>query len=409
MRKLQKFTAREVSNIKKPGRHGDGGGLWLQVTAAGTKSWLFRFSRAGKARAMGLGPFPTVSLAAARERATECRKMLLAGIDPIEARLASRKTAQAETARAITFKTAAEKLVAAHEAGWRNEKHAAQWRSTLATYCYPIAGDLAVAAIDTAIVMKILEPIWTAKPETASRVRGRIEKVLDWASARGCRYGENPARWRGHLDKLLPAPGKVARVKHHAAIPYAELSGFMAELRAQGGTAARALEFSILTAARTSETLRARRCELDLAAGIWTVPADRMKAGIEHRVPLSDRAIEILATLPKGEIVFPGAKPGEPLSGMALLMTLRRMGRGAFTVHGFRSTFRDWAAETTGFSGDVCEAALAHTIRNRSEAAYRRGDMLEKRRRLMDAWADFCASPVRSGINVLEMRKGKTA
>jgi len=380
-----------VARATKPGRYADGGGLYLQVSQSGTRAWLFRFMRDGTARHMGLGPVRDVSLAEARTKASECRKVLLSGADPIEQRQAARVTAKFDSARAITFKECAERHIRAQEAGWKNATHRAQWKSTLATYAYPVIGDLPVAVVDTALVLKVIEPIWGTKPETAGRLRGRIEAVLDWARARGFRQGENPARWRGHLDKLLPARRKLARVKHHAALPYAEIPSFMTELRAREGVGARALEFAILTASRTGEIVNARWSEIDTAAKLWTIPAERMKAGREHRVPLSARALEILKALPReGDFVFIGARANRPLSNMALLETLRRMGRGDLTTHGFRSTFRDWCAERTAYARDVAEMALAHAIKDQTEAAYRRGDLFEKRRRLMSDWAKYC-------------------
>ncbi|HJU16855.1 MAG TPA: integrase arm-type DNA-binding domain-containing protein [Stellaceae bacterium] len=377
----------------KPGMHADGGGLYLQVTESGARTWIYRFMLNGRAREMGLGPLHTIALAEAREKARECRKLRLEGIDPIEARNAKKTEARLAAATAMTFRECAEACIAAHKAGWKNSKHAAQWPSTLTTYVYPIFGDLPVQAIDTGLVMKALEPIWTAKPETASRVRGRIESVLDWATARGYRKGENPARWRGHLENLLPKKSKVQRVEHHAALPYGEIGEFMAALRQQDGIAARALEFAILTAARTGEVIGARWEEFDLTERTWTVPGERIKAGKEHRVPLSGRALAILeemAAIRQSDFVFPGGRAGRPLSDMALLMTLRRMGRGDLTAHGFRSTFRDWAAERTNFPSEVAEMALAHTVPDKVEAAYRRGDLFQKRRQLMEAWAKHC-------------------
>jgi integrase len=346
----------------KPGMHADGGGLYLQVTESGARTWIYRFMLHGRAREMGLGPLHVFSLAEARERARECRKFRHEGIDPIEARNAKKAEARLAAATAMTFKQCAEAYIDAHKAGWKNPKHAAQWPSTLTSYVYPIFGNLPVQAIDTALVMKAIEPIWTAKPETASRVRGRIESVLDWATARGYRKGENPARWRGHLENLLPKKSKVQRVEHHPALPYDEMGAFMAALRKQGGIGARALEFLILTAARTGEVIGARWEEFDLDQRIWTVPAERMKGEREHRVPLSDRAfaiVEEMAAIRSGEFVFPGGQIGRPLSNMALLMTLRRMGRLDLTVHGLRSTFRDWAAERTNFPTEVAEMALS--------------------------------------------------
>jgi integrase len=313
----------------------------------------------------------------------------------------------------MTFRNVAKAYLAAHEAGWRNPKHRAQWRATLDAYAMPHMGDLPVADVMTGHVMAALEPIWTAKPETATRVRGRIEAVLDYAAARGWRTGENPARWRGHVANLLPARGRLARVVHHAALPWEDIAAFLTDLRGRAGMGARALDFTILTASRTNEALGARWQEIDLAEGVWTVPAERMKAGREHRVPLSDTALAILrALLPlrpadddKGAaFVFPGARKGRPLSGMAMLMLLRRMERGDLTAHGFRSSFRDWAAERTSYAREVAEEALAHTLRDKTEAAYRRGDLFEKRRRLMDDWAAFCAKPAAEGATVTPIR-----
>lgn len=307
----------------------------------------------------------------------------------------------------MTFKDAAERYIAAHRAGWRNAKHAAQWGATLKAYAEPIIGESSVQTIDVGLVLKLLEPIWSKKPETASRVRGRIESILDWATARGLRRGENPARWRGHLDKLLPARGKVCKVRHHAALPYAELPGFLAQLRERESVAARALEFAILTAARTGETIGTTWGEISWTDRVWTIPGARMKAGKEHRVPLCDRALAILEEMQRLQpvsdadaYVFPGSKRGQPLSNMAALMLLRRMKRDDLTVHGFRSSFRDWAAERTNFPSEAAEMALAHAVGDKVEAAYRRGDMFEKRRRLMDAWAGYCAHAAQTGAVV---------
>jgi integrase len=394
-RTIGKLTALAITQAKRRGYYGDGGGLFLQVSASGAKSWVFRFKESGKLREMGLGPTHTVSLAEARQKALECRKVRLDGRDPIEARKAMRTQVRLDAAKAMTFAACAERYIASHKAGWRNPKHAAQWPATLGTYVYPVFGSLPVQAVDVGLVMKAIEPIWVQKPETAGRVRGRIESVLDWATARGYRRGENPARWRGHLENLLPKKSKVRRVEHHAALPYPEIGGFMGELRQQEGTAARALEFAILTAARTGEVIGATWNEIDFAEQLWTVPAERMKAGKEHRVPLSDAALAILEDLRKVQqdnFVFPGGKAGRPISNMAMLMLLRRMGRGDLTAHGFRSSFRDWAAERTGFPAEVPEMALAHTVSDKVEAAYRRGDLFQKRRQLMDAWARHCAT-----------------
>jgi integrase len=403
MRFSNRLSAMRVARATKPGRYADGGGLYLQVSQSGTRAWIFRFMHNGAARHMGLGPVRDVSLAEARTIAGECRRLLLSGADPIEQRRTTRLKAKFDSAHAMTFKQCAEKHIEAHEAGWKNAKHRAQWKSTLATYVYPVIGGLPVAAIDTALVLKAIEPMWATKPETAARLRGRIEAVLDWARARGFRHSENPARWRGHLDKLLPARRKVERVKHHAALPFAEIPAFMAELRTREGVSARALEFAILTATRTGETINARWSEIDTAGKIWTIPAERMKRDREHRVPLSARVLEILQALPReGDFVFIGARINRPLSDDALLKTLERVGRDDLTTHGFRSTFRDWCAEQTAYARDVAEMALAHAIKDQTEAAYRRGDLFEKRRRLMSDWAKYCSlAPVTANVVAL--------
>jgi integrase len=319
-------------------------------------------------------------------------------VDPIEARKADRAQAALDDAKAITFKEATQRYIAAHRAGWKNPKHTPLWENTLAAYAEPVIGKISVQAIDTGLVLRVLEPIWRTKPETAGRVRGRIEVILDWAKSRGLRQGENPARWRGHLQYQLPARSKVRRVKHHPALPYAELPCFMAKLREQEGIGARALEFTILTAARTGEIIGAKRSEASTADMLWTVPAERMKAGKEHRVPLSGRALTILrdvTALETGDdtFIFGGGKQGKPPSNMTMASVLHRMGYANVTVHGFRSTFRDWAAERTDFPNEVVEMALAHAVSNRVEAAYRRGDLFEKRRQLMSEWSNFCNTP----------------
>jgi integrase len=391
--------------------YADGGGLYLRVTTDGTKNWVYRYMLAGRPRWMGLGPLALYGLQEARGKALDARRMRHEGTDPIDARRADRMRAQLDAAKAITFKACAESYINAHRAGWRNGKHAAQWEGTLATYAEPIIGALPVQSIDTALVMKVIEPLWTTKPETASRLRGRIEAILDWAKVRTYREGENPARWKGHLDHLLPAPTKVRQVQHYSAMAYAELPSFVSELRVQTAVAARALEFAILTAARTGEIIGARWSEIDLLDKTWTVPASRMKAGKEHRVPLSARALAILEEMQThhtrdDDFVFPGGKAGKPLSNMALLMLLRRVGRDDLTAHGFRSTFRDWAAERTNFPSEVAEMALAHAISSKVEAAYRRGDMFEKRRRLMQQWATFCTTaPPQEASNVSPIRQ----
>jgi integrase len=366
----------------------------------------------GRAREMGLGPRALYSLAEARAAAQEARKLRHQGIDPIEARRAAKVQKRLDAAKAMTFQECAHAYIAAHRAGWRNGKHAAQWEATLATYAGPVIGAFPVAAVDTALVMKVIEPLWATKPETASRLRGRIERVLDWAKVSGYRIGENPARWRGHLDHLLPARSKVRKVEHHAALACAELPSFRVELCDKEGIAARALEFAILTAARTGEVIGARWSELDLLDKTWTVPTERMKARREHRVPLSASALAILEEMQghragNDGFVFPGGKNGKPLSNMAFLMLLRRMGRGDLTAHGFRATFKTWASERTSFQNEVVEAALAHVTGSKVEQAYQRGDMFEKRRRLMAAWSEFCTTePPAHGKVVAMQRRG---
>ena len=383
--KSKGLTARKVETAK-PGKYEDGHGLRLVVSPNGARKWVFRFMRTGRRVEMGLGSMPTVSLSQAREKAAEARRLVSAGKDPVAARRAERAAGPEET-----FGPFALRLIDTIETGFRNEKHRAQWRTTLTTYAAPI-WNRRLADIDTDDVLACLKPIWQAKAETASRVRGRIERVLDAAAARGLRSRDNPARWRGHLANLLPKRQKLSR-GHHAAMPFDDVPAFIARLRNAEGVSACALEFTILTAARSGEVLGARWSEIDLDAKVWTVPAGRMKASREHRVPLPDRAVEILSALAAmkiGDYVFPGAKRDKPLSVMALTMVMRRMGLGAFTVHGFRSAFRDWAGERTDYARELAEAALAHVVGDATERAYRRGDALEKRRELMEAWSAFC-------------------
>jgi integrase len=390
----------------RPGRYADGDGLYLLVRSAKAAFWVFRFTRDGRMREAGLGRGRgrnAVTLADARVKAAAYHRLVRAGIDPLQQREAeaaeAKASAQAAAARAISFRAVARFYLDAHESGWRNAKHRQQWQNTLDTYAMQHMGDLPVAEVGTAHVLAALEPIWHAKPETAKRVRGRIEAVLDYARTREWRSGENPARWRGHLSNLLPARSKVAKIEHHAALPWREIGAFLATLRAQHGMAALALRFTILTAARTGEAINSRWSEMDLSAAVWTVPEGRMKAGREHRVPLSDAALAVLrevAPLRPADgdgFVFPGQRQGRPLSNMAMTVLLRRMKRGDLTVHGFRSSFRDWCAEATGIQREVAEAALAHVIGDKAEAAYQRGDLLQKRRHLMDEWASFCAAP----------------
>ncbi len=389
-------SARSVQTEKVAGYHRYGPGLYLQVSPGGTKAWIFRFKSpvSGKQREMGLGSVGILSLAKARERAIECRQQMLRGFDPIEERNSGRRLQQLEQARSITFQQAAEQCIESKKHEWKNAKHGQQWVNTLTTHAYPTIGKLSVAALDTALVLRVLEPIWTKKAETASRVRQRIETVWDWAKARGYVTGENPARLRGHLDKILSKTSKIKRVKHHPALPYKQINPFIVALRKQKGSTPLALEFLILTAARTGEVTGATWSEIDLEDNVWTVPPERMKAGKEHRVPLSSRSVEILTSIASeraaGEFVFPGWKAGTGLSNGAMLVLMDKMKFGQYTPHGFRSTFRDWAAEEAhGFQSETIEQALAHTIKNQVEAAYRRGDQLERRRELMDSWAQY--------------------
>ena len=392
--RIGKLTALAVQRAKRRGYYNDGGGLYLRVAESGSKSWVFRFRAAGKLREMGLGPVATLGLKEARERALACRRLRLDGIDPIEKRKAARSEAALKAANALTFRECAERYIAAHHDSWKNAKHAAQWPATLETYAYPVFGELPVDAVDVDLVIKAVEPIWKIKTETASRLRGRIEAVLDWATVRRLRHGENPARWRGHLNRLLPQRSKVQKVQHHAALPYSEIGGFMAELQKLEGAAAGALEFAILTATRTSEVLGAKWEEIDFAERVWTIPAERMKAGREHRVPLPAAGLAILVAMSAirmNDYVFPGARAGRPLNSRALLDLLQHMGRKDITAHGFRSTFRDWCAERTYYPREICEQALAHTVGSSVERAYQRSDLIDRRRRLMDDWARFCA------------------
>ena len=380
----------------KDGWHSDGKNLYLFVRGD-SRSWVFRYvGLDGKRKNMGLGALPSVSLAVARKEAAKLREQLKHPLEPIDP-LAARKEQQANnklTARKhMTFKDCALAYIEAHRAEWRSPKHVQQWENTLSGYAYPIFGDFPVSMVDDGLVLKVLIPIWNEKTETAKRLRGRIECVLDWATFSKFRSGENPARWKGHLENSLAKPNKIAKVKHHAALPYVELGGFMAELRKCAGMGARALEFAILTAARSGEVRGATWDEVDLTGRTWIIPAERMKAEKEHRVPLSDAAIALLTALPRTDdstLVFPSSKAGVALSDMTLTAVLRRMERGDLTAHGFRSTFRDWTAETTAYPHEMAEMALAHSVGNKVEAAYRRGDMLEKRLRMMQEWANYC-------------------
>jgi integrase len=381
--KLSALALKRLS--KKPGFYSDGGGLNLRVSSPTSASWVYRYMVDRRAREMGLGKFPYIGLADARALAAEARRLKALGRDPIAERRRG--------AGAPMFKECAARYIAAHRAGWRSPKQALHWEATLSTFAEPVIGSLPVDAIDNALILRILEPIWAVKPETAGRVRQRMEAVLDWATARGFREGANPARWRGHLDHMLPAKRKVRRPQHHPALAFEDIAAFMRDLRVQEGVAARALEFTILTAARRGEVVGATWAEIDVAARQWVVPASRMKSAREHRTPLSSPALAILRPLRReAGLVFPAGR-ARPISNMGMHRVLKRMGRSDIPVHGFRSTFRDWVAERTDFAGELAEMALAHAVGDKVEAAYRRGDLFEKRRRLMDAWAAYCERP----------------
>jgi integrase len=405
-RVIEKLSPLQLRRLPT-GMHPDGGGLYLHVDKNGARSWIFRYMRELRPREMGLGSLNIVPLKDARQEAIDCRRQLRDGIDPIDARKATRIKTKLAAAREITFQEDADAYIEAHKAGWKNKKHIDQWTNTLSAYVFPVFGKTSSRQVDTPLVVEALQPIWTAKPETATRVRGRIESILDWAKAIGHREGENPARWRGHLENLLPRRDKVRKVKHHPAMPFDDLPTFMIELASRPAVAARALEFAILTAARTEEALGATRGEIDREKRLWTVPEGRMKGAKEHRVPLSDAAIDVLQKVGcfEGDAsrkIFGGPRRNSPLSNMAMLNLLqRRMKRADLTVHGFRSSFSDWTSERTHFAPEVREMALSHVIDNKVEAAYRRGELLEKRRELMDAWARFCMTPIGSNVVAL--------
>ena len=404
-RQQQRLNALKVTRLTRPGLYGDGGGLTLQITTTGAKSWLLRYMVAGKAHGMGLGPTHTVSLAEARQKALAARKLLLDGINPLVARKQTRIAGQLANARTMTFDQCAEAYILAHKASWKNAKHLTQWTNTLKAYASPVFGHLPVAEIDTGLVMKCLAPIWEKKTETAIRVRGRIESVLGWATTSRYRTGENPARWKGHLENLLATLSKAGRTKHLPSLPWHRVGTFMAALKARDGVAARAVEFAVLTACRSGEVRGARWAEFDLAGRVWTIPAARMKAKREHQVPLSDAVVAMLEKLPRvgdTDIVFAGTK-GQPLSDMSLTAVLRRMNADdkslwvdangeSITVHGFRSSFRMWAAEATNYPREVAEHALAHQLPDAVERAYQRGSQFAKRTALMAEWSTYCST-----------------
>ena len=389
-----KLSATKVNSISKPGLHSDGGGLYLKVTKTGTKSWIFRWRKQGKLRDMGLGSLNDVTLKTARQKAADARTTVAEGLDPIIAREQELAKRRAKEDQAVTFSDCANSYIEVHSPSWQNSKHRQQWSNTLATYANPIIGDLKVCDVSQQDILNILQPIWTTKTETATRVRQRLEKVIDYAITSGARTGENPARWRGHLEHLLPTPTKVRKVRHHPALPYKDIPDFISRLSRESGTGYSALLFTVLTATRTSETIGATWAEFDIKDRVWVIPSDRMKARLEHRVPLSGVVLSILEDQQghHKKWVFPSTIRDKHLSNAGMSSVLRRIDYNNITVHGFRSSFRDWAAEQTSHPFEVCEMALAHTIRNASEAAYRRGDLFEKRAVLMKDWSSFCYS-----------------
>lgn len=401
-RTQNKLSPLVVKNIKQKGLYADGGGLYLQVGDTGNKSWIFRFRRFSKLRDMGLGAVHTVTLSEARAKAMDCRKLLLAGIDPLDSKKTDQTQAKLAAVKGTTFEACAKAYIEAHKASWKQERHASQWNQALTKHAHAVIGKLPVQSVDTDLVLKVLEPIWKDKTETAKRLRGRIESILDWAKVKGYRQGENPARWRGHLDNLLASPNKLINVEHFAALPYAKVGAFMKALDKQEGKGATALKLVILTAARSNEILGATWDEIDFENKIWAVPAERMKAGKkEHRVPLTESVLAILLALKQeradieGEeapcpYIFPNSNGDGFLSNAVMLALLKRMKRRDITVHGFRSTFRDWAAENTEYPDEVVEMALAHAIQNKVKAAYLRTDLFDKRRKLMEEWTAYC-------------------
>jgi integrase len=396
---LERLSARAVQSAKPTGKTrllADGGSLYLRIGAVSGKSWIFRYRSGDRQHDLGLGPFPDISLAEARERATAQRRLRLNGDDPI----AVRRTQRQRAALVTTFADCAEAYISAHELGWRSPRQAPQWRSSLGQYAYPVFGSLPVADVDLPLVLKVIEPLWKGKTETANRVRRRIESVLDYATTRGHRSGDNPARWRGHIENILPERSKVQPTERHPALPYREIGAFMTKLKTLDTVGARALELTILTAARAGETIGARWSEIDMVARLWVVPADRMKTGREHRVPISDRALAILqqmAEIRTGDYAFPGRYGDCPLGHGTMRDQLARLGRDDLTVHGFRSTFASWAADRTNYPHEVREMALAHTVGSAVERAYQRSDLFDRRARLMQDWATFCAAPAATG------------
>jgi integrase len=407
-RPLHRLTARKVATAKVPGMYADGGSLYMRIAPGGSRQWIFRYIRGGKLHDMGLGPIHTLSLAEARERATEARKLLLDGIDPVAAKRARLAALKAAEAKDMTFAKCVEGFIRDNESSWTNAKHRREWETSLIRYAFPVLGSLPVTAIDTPLVLRVLKPIWSTIPESASRLRGRIENVLGWATVHHFRSGDNPAKWTGLLEHALPA---VVKGEHHAALPYTEVPAFMAKLRQQTGVPTRCLEFVALTAARLGEAQKATWGEIELDNRVWTIPGARMKSGKEHRVPLSSAAIAVLqemAAIRLSDFVFPGAHHGMPIGKNMPLRVLNKITGNGATVHGFRSAFRDWAAEHTNFPREVAEMALAHAIPSAVEAAYRRGDLLERRRKLMDAWAAHCAKVETDAGKVVALARART-
>jgi integrase len=404
---INRLTALKVSKIKKPGWYPDGLGLYLQVSKTGSKSWVYRYEISGKEHRHGLGSIHDTSLEEARITAETCRSLRREGINPIEHKKRLEVAKKLQKTKNITFKECALAYIEAHKDSWKNRKHESQWRNTLETYAYPVIGDLPVQDVDVGLILSILEPLWKTKTETATRVRQRIENILDWATVREYRQGENPARWRGHLDKTLPKRSKVQKVQHFKAMKYSDVPAYFQILRETDSQSARALAFIILTATRSSEARGAKWDEIDLKAKVWTLPPERMKAGRQHRIPLSPEALKILKEvkpLAQDGFVFPGMRKGRPISEGTVYKLLKDEHKGA-TVHGFRSSFRDWCAEMTSYPREVAEAALAHVLTDKTEAAYQRGDIFDKRRRLMNAWAEYCLKSGRRG-NVVPLKEG---
>jgi integrase len=394
---IEKLTDRAIAGKSKRGLYGDGGNLFLRVADGGTKSWVFRYWHDGQRHALGLGPYPDVPLKEARDLAYQERRRRRAGDDPATVKRAAVAAKRVAKAKAMSFEECAAAYIIAHQPGWHNEREPRLWAATMRDHVYPVIGKLPVGAIDLPLILRVIEPLWQTTTSTASRVRQRIENILDWATVRGYRTGDNPARWKGHLDQLLPKERKVAPIEHHEALPYGEVAAFMAQLRSDRKLSARVLEFAILTATRAGEVIGATWAEIDFERRVWVIPAERMKAGREHRIPLSEPALALLRALPRtGDKVFP--------VGAGALWRVAKKLRPEITVHGFRSSFRDWAGERTSFAREVVEQCLAHAAGDQTELAYRRGDALEKRRQVMDAWAKFCAQPVPVGDNVLRIR-----